>query len=331
MTRSEAIFSRSAGFVGAIRRDYEYPSLKQMDHGYCHAHYASALSEFGRPRLLPESGGWILEREIPGADSRDAMGCYPIFCCRDWRKLSDDLERIGDELVSLVIVTDPFGGYNEQILQGAFRDLAKPFKQHLIIDLNRQLESFVHPHHQRNTRKAQGEVEIEHALHPERWSEDWNNLYGELVRRHSITGIGAFSQESFEKQFRVPGLSLFRATRDGETVGITLWFISGDQGYYHLGAYSELGYRTFASFALFWHALEYFQQQGVRRISLGAAAGISNKGRDGLTRFKQGWASCTRTAYLCGRIFRPDQYRRLELEQGMDTTYFPAYRHGEFR
>ncbi len=43
--------------------------------GYAHANYAVALREFGRPRELPASGGWLLERKIPNTEYSDLMGC----------------------------------------------------------------------------------------------------------------------------------------------------------------------------------------------------------------------------------------------------------------
>ena len=52
--------------------------------GYMHLGYAESLVEFGTPRELPRSGGWVLERQIPGFSYRDAMGCYPLFACQDW-------------------------------------------------------------------------------------------------------------------------------------------------------------------------------------------------------------------------------------------------------
>ena len=55
--------------------------------GYAHPAYAESLAEFGVPRLLPRSGGWILERRIESFPDRDAAGCYPLFSCRDWSRL----------------------------------------------------------------------------------------------------------------------------------------------------------------------------------------------------------------------------------------------------
>ncbi len=90
-----------------------------MTTGYRHPLYAASLAEHGTPRRLPASDGWILERDIPGFTGRDAMGCYPLFCCGRWDRLADDLRELGDGLVSLTLVTDPFGWRRR--LQGTSR------------------------------------------------------------------------------------------------------------------------------------------------------------------------------------------------------------------
>lgn len=299
--------------------------------GYAHGSYAMSLSEFGHPRLLPQSGGWILERSIPGAEARDAMGCYPLFSCRDWSLLKNDLKNLGDDLVSLVLVADPFGNFTEDILRETFEDMVVPFKEHFVVDLVKPVRDFVVPHHQRNARKALRVVEVECSVSAESWLDEWNHLYTILVERHSITGIATFSRASFVQQLGVPGITAFRATHRGQTVGMTLWYVQQEVGYYHLGAYSEDGYRFRASFALFSRAIEHFAAAGLRWLNLGAGAGASSSGTDGLTRFKRGWTDSTRMAYLCGRIFDHAKYQRLTDAKGTNAIqYFPAYRKGEF-
>ena len=299
--------------------------------GYAHPDYAMALREFGRPRPLIESGGWILEREIPGADARDAMGCYPIFSCRDWSLLKDDFKDFDDNLVSLVLVADPFGNFTKDILCETFKDLVAPFKEHFVADLRQPVMEFADSHHQRNARKALKLIEVECVARPEDLLKEWNALYANLIDRHSIKGIATFSLESFARQLRVRGITAFRATQGGATVGINLWYVREGVGYYHLGAYSEEGYRLRASFALFWQAIEHFAAAGLRWLDLGAGAGATNDGSDGLTRFKRGWTNGARTAYLCGRIFDYEKYRRLaDAKRVKEGDYFPAYRKGEF-
>ena len=74
--------------------------------GYLHPGYAQSLAEFGTPRELPRSGGWILERQIPGFSCHDAMGCYPLFARQDWSQLHADLESVGSEPAVLSLATE---------------------------------------------------------------------------------------------------------------------------------------------------------------------------------------------------------------------------------
>ena len=116
----------------------------------------------------------------------------------------------------------------------------------------------------------------------------------------------------------------------GEVVGMDWWYVQGDVAQGHLAAFNELGYDVLASYATKWYAMEYFATR-VRWMNLGGAPGTMDTGIDGLTRFKRGWTSDTRKAYFCGRILNAELYGSLcePLAQG-DTSYFPAYRRGEF-
>ena len=298
--------------------------------GYSHPGYAAALAEFGKPRALPRSEGWILERPILDTPYRDAMGCYPLFACRDWSKLDLDLDEPRSELVTLTIVADPFGNHTPAQLGKCFPALVTPFKEHLVTELSRSPESFVATQHRRKAQKALERLDIERVEDAGVFADRWIELYANLVRRHGIRGLTAFSPDSFRAQLAVPGISLFRAISENETVGMTLWYTDREVAYYHLGAYSDLGYELEASFALFWHVLEYFSRQGLQWLDLGAGAGLSAKdSSDGLTRFKRGWATGTRTAYLCGRIFDQSKYEQV-MKDREANDYFPPYRKGEF-
>lgn len=299
--------------------------------GYGHRVYAESLAEFGTPRELPQCGGWILERQIAGFPYHDGMGCYPLFACQDWSQLCADMENIGRELVSLSMVTDPFGLYDVAYLQRCFRDIVLPFKEHYIVDLSRELNTFVSRHHRRNVRKALCTVHVEVCENPMQFIDEWVDLYSTLIRRHNIRGIPAFSRLSFAKQLTVPGIVMFRAMHGESLVGMTLWYIQGDVVYYHLGAYNDLGYRLGASFALLWYVIEYFADNGLRWLNLGAGPGVKSKGVDGLTRFKLGWSTATRTAYFCGRIFDEEKYLEIVKANNVaKANYFPVYRKGEF-
>ena len=274
-----------------------------------------------------------MERQIPGFPYRDAMGCYPLFACRDWSELYADLEDIGNEndLVSLSLVTDPFGDYDRAYLGRCFKDVVIPFKEHFIVDLSRSMDTFVCNHHHRYARKALRHLHVEKCEDPTQCINEWVDLYTALIERHNIKGILAFSKSAFAKQLSVPGIVVLRAVHEETTVGMLLWYVQGEVGYYHLGASSARGYDLRASFAMFWFAIEYFAANGLRWLNLGAGAGIGGGGTDGLTRFKRGWSTGTRTAYFCGRIFDHARYSEIvEAKSISATDYFPAYRKGEF-
>ena len=300
--------------------------------GYVHPGYVASLREFGTPRELPHCRGWILEREIPGFPDRDAMGCYPLFACQDWPQLHADLDKIGNKLVSLSLVTDPFGECDPSYLERCFKDLVVPFKEHFVTDLSRATSTFVSSHHQRYAHKALRRLCVERCQDPTQFIDDWTALYATLVDRHHIEGIRAFSTNSFARQLNVPGIVSFRAVYEDTTVGMLLWYVRGEVGYYHLGASSTRGYELRASSALFSFAIEQFSAEGLRWLSLGAGGGVKSRGTaDGLTRFKRGWSTHTRTVYLCGRIFDPQRYAEIVKAKGIEATdYFPAYRKGEF-
>jgi hypothetical protein len=187
-------------------------------------------------------------------------------------------------------------------------------------------------HHKRYSSKALQNVYVEKCENPTGFIDDWVKLYEHLIDRHNIRGIPAFSKSSFVRQLNVPGIVAFRATFEGTTIGMLLWFVRDDLGYYHLGAYNDCGYEMRASFALFRFAIEYFTTEKLQRLNLGTGAGLEGNGNDGLSRFKRGWSTGTRTVYFCGRIFNYRIYESLVTEKCVaDTKYFPEYRRGEFR
>lgn len=270
-----------------------------------------------------------MERQIPGTDAHDAMGCYPLFSCRDWSLLKGDLESLDQELVSLVLVADPFGDFSRELLNATFTDMVVPFKEHFVADLRRPASDFVSRHHQYYAQRALKAVTVEEHDNPAGMLDDWSALYDLLVERHQLTGIKAFSRTSFAKQLSVPGIRLLRATHQGQTVGAHLWYVQGDVAFSHLTASSAIGYKLMAAYALAWAAIEYFSDK-VQWIDWGAGAGLNTESADGLTRYKRGWANDTRTAYLCGRIFDHARYEDISRAKGiMGNNYFPCYRKGE--
>jgi hypothetical protein len=296
--------------------------------GYMHPGYAASLAEFGTPLELPKCGGWILERKIPGTSYSDAMGCYPLFACKNWSMLGADLQELESKLISLSMVTDPFARYTPERLATIF-NFCTMFKDHYITDLTQSPKSFVRETCRKYAISALKEVSVEHCTNPEFFLMDWIRLYSYLIKRHHITGIRSFSEESFRRLFNVPGVEMFIARLHDEIIGAEIWFVQEKIGYSHLMAISPLGYERKASYALVWVAIQHFSEY-LHWLDHGSGAGI-NRNEDGLALFKRGWATGTRPVYFCGRIFNKKRYEELAKVKGsMNSDYFPAYRSGEF-
>jgi hypothetical protein len=260
-----------------------------------------------------------------------------LFCCGNWTGLADDLADLrAAGLVSLTVVADPLAEADPELLQRHFADLARPYKEHYLVDLAGKADQFGSSHHRRNVARFARRGVIDICADPVTRTAEWTGLYNQLIARHGITGIARFSAASFRRQLALPGLVLLRArTMAGELVGMQLWFCDGDKVWYHLGAYSELGYRLGgASAALTSHALKHFRDAGLRWANLGSGAGVSHDAQDGLSRFKQGWATATRWAWLYGAVLSPGPYREACLAAGVPAhrasatapDFFPAYR-----
>jgi Acetyltransferase (GNAT) domain len=289
--------------------------------GYAGFRYAESLAEFGDPRALPLSEGWLLERPVPGGDARDLIGPYPLFACGNWSGLPADFEALENRAVSVVLVADPLGGADQRDLERAFPDLMRPYKRHHVLDLDRP--GPLPEHHRRHIRRAAEAVDVEVCADPTQHLDDWTRLYSGLADHHGLAGIRAFSRAAFARQLAMPGLVAVRAERDGATVGMALWLADGPTAHYHLAAYSPEGYEVSASYAIFDLAHQHLRGRGVRWVDLG---GVPDGSAEGLERFKRGWASGERTAYLCGRVLDRAAYERLAA--GRDADWFPAYRNG---
>ncbi len=297
---------------------------------YTHPAYAASLAEFGAPCQLPGSGGWVLERPIPGYPEVDATGCYPIFSCVDWKRLGEDLQAAGDRWVSLAAVPDPFGEITPEDLRACFPDVFLPFKEHYAVDLSRQAGLTITSHHRYYARQALKALEITVISDLPGFLPTWQVLYAHLVQRRRISGIRAFSAEAFARLFEVPGVTILCASLAGQPVAAHIWLAQGESIYSHLAAASEEGYRRGAFYALYACAIDHFKTQAAW-LDLGGAAGLVNSNQDGLSRFKRGWANHTRMAYLGGRIFQPARYEQIVREKAARAGgYFPAYRQGEF-
>jgi len=299
--------------------------------GYFHPLYARSLSEFGTPVELPQCGGWLLERRIPNSDLKDAMGCYPLFCCTDWSKFGADIEEVKERYLTISVVADPFAPISAGDLSQYFQTV-RPFKNHFVIDINDHTNRRISQHHRYYARRALKHMEVTLVHDPKACLDEWMCLYQLLVDRHNLKGIKAFSKSAFAIQFEVPGLMIFQARRSGRTIGMHLWYLQPGIAYSHLSAFDQEGYSLRAAYALHWFAIQEFKRnygQDLRWIDLGAGAGVEGDARDGLSVFKRGWATDQKVKYFCGSVCNWENYRLLAGTDQISSGYFPSYRTGE--
>ena len=307
--------------------------VRKVDTGYLHPMYAASFGEFGRPRHLRNSGGWVIERSVPGSDRRDAMGTYPLFLCHDWSRIAEDLAELRGEIVSVALVTDPLSEVDLTSLKEAF-DIAVAYKEHYVVDLQRRPEEALSGKRRYDVRRALRHVQVVINENPLEHLEEWVELYEGLCRRRAIKGIRAYSREAFRLQFTVPGFHLLRVLRNGRAVGAKTFYLDQerDVAYGHVAAYSEEGYSYGASYAAMRCAIEYLASRA-RWFHIGASAGLTQSNNaGGLERYKRIWTKETRTAYFCGHILDSDAYGDLCRGRGAAAEsgyYFPAYRIGE--
>ena len=299
--------------------------------GYSSENYLKSLSHAGVIQRLPDCGGHVLVRDISRSNLSEAVGMYPFFCCKNWNKLSGDIDQLSG-IVSLCLVTDPFGDFETDTLKSCFPDVMYQFKCHYVVDLRDDLSQFVSGHHQRNARKALRSVTVREVDNSGDFVATWTSLYENLKRRHRISGIAEFSETSFELQLRVPGVRVFEAVHGSDRLGAVIWYLDGSRAYYHLGAWTDQGYEMRASFAVFWESLTRFRDEGILSVGLGAGSGAEERS-DGLTRFKSGWSNRRKPVYFCGRIVDHDSYHQLTSTNSRSTNepFFPAYRSPERR
>ena len=230
--------------------------------------------------------------------------------------------------VSLVLVTDPFAATSEEQLNQIF-DVVWPYKTHFLVDLSLPPEMSVARHHRKSARKALDQLTFR-VCDPATQLDTWQRLYGYIIDKHQVTGIRAFSRESFAIQAQMKGATMLTASLDAEVIGMHWYFTSKDVVYGHLAALHPDAYRVYASHGLFWTAIQHFRGH-YRWLDLGAAAGTSPTSTDSLSQFKAAWSSASAPTFICGKVVDRERYRGLSAPHDAGSpTYFPSYRQGEF-
>ena len=293
-----------------------------MTHPYARESYVRVFEGAAEPLWVPAWGAYVLTREIPGGGARDALGVYPLQPFGPEADLTAGLTWLKDQgLVSIGLVPDPATARPLAELQAAF-GLCIQFKTHQLIDFSRPVE--FSKHHQGKVRRAHQKVTTE-VVPLANHLDEWCALYGNLIDKHDIGGLSAFSRGAFERLAQVEGLMAVAARADGEVVSMHLWLDdpATGVGYSLLAATSAQGYKLSAAYAVNDTSIRLLSH--LKSINLGGGAGLSSE-EDGLTYFKRGFANGEAQAFFCGAILDEDRYAALSGGRRQAATPFPAYR-----
>jgi len=292
-----------------------------MTHPYASAAYAQSLRHLGEPLAVPEWEGQVLTRPTPRGGRRDAMGPYPLAVIAPGADLAAGLNRLSDAgLVSVVAVLDDRQRPSMEPLSAAF-DFVRPFKSHFLHD--RSLGPLeLGKHHRYEVRRALTRVDVAEIRLGDHQSA-WQALYDELVQRRGLADAHAFPAAHHRTLAGLPGLRAFGAFIDGRLVSAHLFVTHDGYAMSHLAASSAEGYASGAAYAVNHFAVGALDDCAA--INFGGGAGLSTDPADGLVRFKKGFANCTATAWLAGKVLDPDAYRSLGAGHD-DEAFFPAYR-----
>jgi len=297
--------------------------------GYLHPLYSKSFSDIGTPLYLPKSKGWLIKREIPGTEYYDAMGPYPLFICENWEYLIEDISSLENDLVAVSFVIGPLQLFSKNIFQEYFEVLYE-YRNHYILDTTLPFEKVISPGRRKTAQRALNKVEADYQIAPNICLDDWCHLYDNIISKYKVSGIRAFSKESFRKQIAIPKTHFFYVMYQSELVGGALFFLQNDTSYYHLSALTEKGYDLQAGYAVVWSAIKVLSNK-IRWIELQGGINLNNGVIDGLSKFKMGWASFEKKSYFCGKVLDSHKYSNIMKIQNIPTTnWFPAYRIGEF-
>ena len=294
-----------------------------MTHPYASAAYAGVFEAAAAPLWAPPWRTHVLTRPTPGAEARDAAGCYPLAVLGEDADLEAGLAWLRAQgLVAVGLVPDPLTAPPLAALEAAF-PLCVPFKTHLLVDYGRPVR--FSKHHRYEVKRSLAQVSVEEVALADHLAA-WTSLYGHLARRHGIGDDAAFTPDTFGRLAKVEGLRTLAAFEAGAVVSMHLWIVDAERGlgYSLLAASSPEGYGRSAAYGVYDTAIRLFSN--LKQLNLGAGAGLSSASDDGLTRFKRGFANAEVQAVFCGAILDEDRYAALSGGVREAAPPFPAYR-----
>ncbi len=296
-----------------------------MTTGYQHPGYARSFSGNAQIKRLEHSGGWLLRRPVNNQGIEDLCNAYPMFVGDNVTALAVDLAAMDHtQVASIILRSDPFDDYSITGGLPGF-DIVRPFKHHYIASLERPWRSFVRKSSRKVAARVRQQFEFSCVPQPSTRAHTLWQLH-QLMLEKQGANKALWTSEIIAAQLVLPGVTVFEVSDTTQTHAIACFMAVADRVYAHLLGVTEEGRAQNIIHGIYAYALDYFRDQA-RYIDFGSNAGLADDPEDGLSCFKQGWCSETRTSYLCGKILNPSLYTELCYQHGVSSaTFFPAYR-----
>ena len=294
-----------------------------MTHPYATDAYAQTLFHIGRPVAVPEWGCNVVARPIPGG-GEDLAGCYPIAVLNADADLRGGLARLRAEgFVSVTLTLDDFHRPSIEELQNTF-DVVRPFKTHFVHQ--GPIENYRPGRNHRHKINRSRRSVITKPIDLSQYVAAWASLYHDVINKHSLSGMHAFTLASFEMLAQIPGLETIGGFVGNELVSCNTWVTHNGRVHSHLVASNALGYELRAAYAVSDASVTYFRNAEI--VNFGGGAGVEDNAEDGLAQFKRGFGNAQARSYICGAILDRSNYARLTTARNrlLPTDYFPAYR-----
>lgn len=295
--------------------------------GYASKQYAEVYSEPNT--TIKFRNGFYLERDIPNTNFVDRCNVYPFLATNNYPSLCED-EWEQKDLVSCCYITNPLFS-TAGLPLGNLGKTIFSYKSHSVVNLKEYDLAKLPTNHRRHI-KHSSLLDVTIIPSPVDYGLDVYATHKFLQKRHGITGPTAYTKEQIIKLLEVPGAFLFRSSTEVEeghcykeiSLGYCLFYMLGNDVYYHVGAMFSEGYTEQANFKMIHEACRFFKQLGFDRLLLGSVPDGAEG--EGLRRFKEGFSlGNTVNNFIIKTINNSEVYSKLS--EGHDTDMFPRYRY----
>lgn len=215
--------------------------------------------------------------------------------------------------ISAMVISNPLKPFRAPI-----DSITAVYKQHSVVDLQKYDPDKLPENCRRILKKSKLEI---HNLNPTQHTDRVAEVYKNLIQRHQIQHTTDYTRRQFDNLLIAEGAVLLGNWHQNEYIGFNLYYISGEDVYYHLSAQTEASYALKSNHQMMNESILMFKSMGFGRLLLGS---VPDGGSEGLKRFKTAYSHYERQNFISKKLINPSIYAKLS--EGMEGNFFPLYR-----